>query len=255
MPDPGTPPDWWQRFFVELWPDVQGSMYSAERTSTECDLLQRVLGVSAGASLLDVPCGTGRHCIELSRRGFRVTGVELNAEYVATARAAAGAAGVAAAFVVADMRDVTSAERFDAAFCYFGSFGYFSEAHDERFARSVAGCLRAGGRFLVEGHVAETLLPTFRERSWFWVGPPEARARLLEDRTFDVDTGRIEGTWTLVEQDRVRSSSTSIRLYTFRELRELLRRAGFASVRLLDGVTGQEFRFGASRALVVAELG
>jgi hypothetical protein len=36
------------------------------------------------------------------------------------------------------MREFTAAESFDAAYCYFGSFGYFSDEDDARFTRAVA---------------------------------------------------------------------------------------------------------------------
>jgi O-methyltransferase involved in polyketide biosynthesis len=144
------------------------------------------------------------------------------------------------------------AEGFDAAFCYFGSFGYFSDEENHRFLRAIAANLRRGGRFLIEGHIAETLLPIHRERDWFWVGPPATGVRVLEERHWNLETGRVEGTWTTIDDD-VRSASTSIRIYSYRELRDLLHRSGFASVSVLDGNTGQGFQLGSRRVLVVAQ--
>jgi SAM-dependent methyltransferase len=190
--------------------------------------------------------------VELARRGFRVTGVDFNPEYVASAQETAGLAKVQARFVVSDMRDFASSEGFDAAFCYFGSFGYFSDEDNHRFVRAIAANLRRGGRFLIEGHIAETLLPTYRERDWFWAGSPDTGVRVLEERHWDLETSRVEGTWTTIDDD-VRSASTSIRIYAYRELRDLLHSAGFASVSVLDGKTGQRFQLGSPRALVVAQ--
>jgi len=33
-----------------------------------------------GAAILDVGCGTGRHSVELAKRGYKVTGIDLSAE-------------------------------------------------------------------------------------------------------------------------------------------------------------------------------
>jgi SAM-dependent methyltransferase len=246
--------DWWQDFFRGgPWSAIQSGGYAAERTSAECDLIQRALELAPGARVLDIPCGIGRHSVELARRGFRMTGVDFGEEFVAKARAAANDARVSVEFLVGDMREFTTEEPFDAALCYFGSFGYFSESDDERFARAVASSLRAGGRFVIDAHITETLLPIFEERTWRWAGEPGTSARVLEERRWDAEAGRVEGCWTVVDAAGAQSTTTSIRIYSYRELLALVRRAGFPSARIVDGVTGGEFRVGARRALVVAQ--
>jgi SAM-dependent methyltransferase len=252
--NPMTDPDWWRTFFFGPWSRIQADGYPDERTNTECNLIQNALDLKPGARVLDIPCGTGRHTVELAKRGFELTGVDFSPEYIETARASAAEANVAPHFLVSDMREFASSDRFDAAFCYFGSFGYFLEEDDEKFARAVAQSLRPGRRFLIEGHLAETLLPIFRERDWIWIGNPERGVRLLQDRTWDIESGRIENVWTIVDGDGIQSSESSMRIYTYPELSQLLRRAGFGSVTLLDGRTGKEFRIGTTRALVVAEV-
>ena len=42
------------------------------------NLLQRSIAVKTNASVLDIACGSGRHSIELARRGFDVTGFDLS---------------------------------------------------------------------------------------------------------------------------------------------------------------------------------
>jgi SAM-dependent methyltransferase len=249
-----TDPDWWRAFFSGPWSRIQADGYPDERTNSECDLIQNALDLKPGARVLDIPCGIVRHTVEFARRGFEMTGVDLSREYIKVARTSAAEANVAPQFLICDMREFVSGESFDAAFCYFGSFGYFLEDDEEKFARAVAQSLRSGGRFLIEGHIAETLLPIFRERDWVWLGPPDRGVRLLQDRTWDVEGGRVENVWTIVDRDGTQSSESSMRIYTYPELSRLLRRAGFSSVALFDGRTGKAFRFGANRALVVAEI-
>jgi len=244
--------DWWQEFFATAWSRIQSGGYAADRTSAECDLIERSLGLPRGARLLDVPCGIGRNSVELAKRGYRLTGVDLRPEYVAQAEAAAAEARVEARFAVGDMRELASEQKHDAAFCYFGSFGYFNDSENLRFARAVVRALAPTGRFLIEGHIAETLLPVFRERDWFWAGSERERVRVLEERTWDLDSGRVESTWTLAGDAGLSALRISIRVYTYRELKALLESAGFSRVRALDGKTGEPFAMGAARAIVVA---
>ena len=246
-------PTWWNDFFEGFWSRIQAGGYPAEQTAAECDLIASALDLERGARVLDIPCGIGRHCIELARRGYQMTGADLKPEYIASANASAAQAGVSVRFAVSDMREFASEDTFDAAFCYFGSFGYFPEEGDLRFVRAVSNALKPGGRFLVEGHIMETLLPIFRERDWRWAGSPEDRVRVLEERRWNIESGRVEVTWTVADDRGTHSADSSMRIYAYRELRALLERADFVNVRALDARTGRPFQMGASRALIVAE--
>ncbi len=62
-----------------------------------------------GASVLDAGCGTGRIAIELDRRGFDVTGVDLDADMIAAARRKAPTM----AWLVDDLARMQLPQRFD----------------------------------------------------------------------------------------------------------------------------------------------
>jgi len=188
----------------------------------------------------------------LARRGFRVTGIDFNPEFIARALSEAPVANVAPTFVVADMRDFPSPEPFDAAFCYFGSFGYFHDDGDAQFLSAVARALRPGARFLLDTHLMETLLPVFRQRDWFWTDPPLNSGRVLEERIWDVQSSRVETTWTVSDETGAVSGNSSIRIYTFPELRALLHANGFEQVEGHDGMTGGALAIGSPRAIIVA---
>jgi hypothetical protein len=102
--------------------------------------------------------------------------------------------------------------------------------------------------------LTETLFPVFRERDWFWAGPPDNRIRVLEERRWNAETGRAHSTWTIVDRDGVRSRETEHRIYSYRELKQMLLHAGFASVEFRDGKTGEALHAKSSRAIAIARL-
>src|SRR5262249_15615646 len=53
------------------------------------DRLVGRLGSAAGASILDLGCGNGRHALQLASRGYRVTGLDLSSASLAIAAARA----------------------------------------------------------------------------------------------------------------------------------------------------------------------
>src|SRR5437764_454779 len=104
-------------------------------TCADADFIEKALNVAPGARLLDVPCGNGRHSIELTRRGYRMTGIDLSQEFLDAARAS----GVDAEWRFGDMRDLKlETEQFDGAFCFGNSFCYLDFVNANAFLKSVA---------------------------------------------------------------------------------------------------------------------
>ena len=241
---------WWEDFFPELFARIQGGCKSPEYTRAEVDRMLEILDLDAGAAVLDVPCGEGRHAVELARRGFQVTGVELHPGTLAVARDAAEDDGLEIEWVQGDMREIEDEERFQAAICYWTSFGYFDDDGDRDFLGVLHRALAPGGQLLMELRTAETLLPRLQPRHWSRVGD----ATLLEERRYVPATGRMETDWTLVMDGEAVTRSTSIRLYTCRELLDRLADVGFAEPHLLDG-EGNPFELGARRLVLRATRG
>jgi len=244
-------PEWWQTFFFGPWQELQLAGYPQEQTEAEVSFIRSALRVEPGARILDVPCGQGRHSIALARAGFNATGVDFNTNVIEKARKTAAEQDVAAEFVIADMREFSWTNPFDGAFCFYGSFGYFDDAQNLRFASRVAESLRPGGRFLIDIQVAESLFPKFRERDWSWVrqDPP---LKVLEERRWNLESSSIDSTWSFIS-DTVTSSRVWMRIYTYRELCELLRAAGFSRFEGLETGTQKPFRLGSPRLALIAE--
>jgi SAM-dependent methyltransferase len=242
---------WWSAFFRGPWEHLQLPGYPEERTRAEVEFMISALELQPEARVLDIPCGEGRHTIELAKRGFRVTGFEFNPNAIAAAVKRAAEAGVEPRFVTGDMRELDASEEYDATVCFFTSFGYFNDEENLDFARRVARALRPGGRFLLELHIAETVYPIFREREWSWVSQ-EPPLRVLEERRFDLDSGRMESTWTFIGEGETASRWTSLRVYSYRELQALLREAGFSRLQAFETGKMEPFRLGSSRLSLVA---
>ena len=86
---------------MDAWHRAQ----SPEITQAEAQFLEQLLELHDGPKrLLDVPCGDGRHAIELAKLGHRVTAVDRASDNAVKARERAAAAGVRLDFVLGDMR-------------------------------------------------------------------------------------------------------------------------------------------------------
>ena len=123
-------------------------------TETECDFIQACLkaaGPAKATRLLDIGCGSGRHVIDLARRGFEMTGVDLSPEMIEFVEEAARETDVHVSASVDDLRDLEIQGTFDAAFCFMDTFRFLLTnnaivAH----LKTVAKLLAPGGLYLTD---------------------------------------------------------------------------------------------------------
>lgn len=240
-----------------FWEAFRDAMFPDEKFETAGEELDSVLAlpgvdVPAGGSVLDLPCGPGRHTVALADRGFDVTGVDATAAYVDEARTRASDAGVAdrTTFVEADMREFERPGAFDLALNLFTSFGYFDDrADDERVAENLHDSLAPDGTLVMDLASKETLARDFRARTW----DEFESGYVLEERTVSDDWSWMNNTWRLVVDGTVREFDVSHRLYSGYELASLLERVGFERVTAYGTLDGDPYDEDAERLLVVAE--
>jgi len=242
---------WYREFFDDLYLRVYQPLEAPEKVRREVDFIVKALNLPAGAKVLDLCCGQGRHSLELARRGFQVVGVDLSEALLYAARKRAESEGLTVTFLQCDMREIDFKDEFDAVINMFTSFGYLeSEAEDEKVLGKVAQALKSGGKFLLDVVNRDRLVRDFQGREWH---AADEGWLVLEERTFDHLSGRMETRWICVARDGVRYERlSSVRLYTASELRTMLERAGLEVTNLFGDYDGSPYSWDSQRLIIVA---
>ncbi len=115
--------------------------------------------------LLEPACGSGRLVVEMARRGYRVTGFDLNRTAIEYLRRKLKRRRLHAQVLLADMADFHLPKRFHAAYNTFDGFRHLLSAQQARsHLQLVADCLRPGGIYILGFHLL----------------PPDASMRCIE---------------------------------------------------------------------------
>jgi SAM-dependent methyltransferase len=245
--DIDVPSNWYEDFFTAPVNRFWETMVSPEATAADVAFVARQVAPPP-ARLLDLACGAGRHALALARLGYEVTGVDLSADAIARAQAAAAAEGLSALFLRADMRAAPVQPGFDAALCLGNSLGYFGDVGLRAFLARLAAGLRPGGRLVLDSYTcAESLLPLVEAREIAFEGGSYS-ARL----DYDVMESVLKTEAILVLDGEPHRLRYAHHVMTSGELVRRLSEAGFATKGLYADPDGAPYAVGSPRLLLVA---
>lgn len=239
---------WYETIFDERYPELFGPL--EQDPEEEVAQIVGLIPIPPGAAVADLGCGRGRHAIPLSRRGYRVTGVDLSEKMLRLARERSSREGATVEWVREDMREFVRPESFDVFLSLFSSFGYFGDEENQKVLDNVGRSLKPGGALLLDLRNARKGLAG-EEAVERMVSVPSGR--LCMRVRFDHDTGRARAEHELVRPDGIRiSSAFDVRIYSETELSGMVGKAGMRVVAVHGSLDGAPFGAGAERMVVIA---
>ena len=104
----------WYEVLFENYANKYDKECFVQGTPGECDFIEEELNHDKKIRIIDVGCGTGRHSIELSKRGYSVTGIDLSESQLAKAKEKAKQFNLNIDFQKHDVRNLPFNEEFNA---------------------------------------------------------------------------------------------------------------------------------------------
>jgi SAM-dependent methyltransferase len=227
------PQDW----YATAFDGASADMAWTERTGSEVDRALNMLRPQGDERILDLACGSGRHSIELARRGFSVVGADISEELIEIAERDAAEQGVEATFVRGDLRQLEFEAEFDIVLnLNDGAIGYLeSDEENLRTFGVISRSLRPQGRNLVQLPNVLYARENLPQRSWI---PSSSMVELVEHRWNKRDRC-MEGVMIAARFGEVLEGLKGIefrqRLYSVDELREIYESVGMSLEAVLHG--------------------
>lgn len=219
--------DWFVTMEDSFWlqPDEEGQ--------DEAVFIEKALKLQKGHRVLDAPCGAGRILVHLARAGYTVEGLDLRENFIRRAQVRLQREGLEADFTATDLREFNLSDRFHGIYNWGGSFGYFSDKENLELLRRYNMALLHGGRLLVSQRNREYILRHFKpeikinERSALHNRWDKQRQKYISERTVDNKTD-IKNT-------------SSMRLYTPRQMKILFEQAGLTVEEMYGSLSGEKY--------------
>jgi 2-polyprenyl-3-methyl-5-hydroxy-6-metoxy-1,4-benzoquinol methylase len=230
---------WYESLFEDYGQKYDNECFT-QGTLGECDFIENELNFNKTLKILDVGCGTGRHAIELSKRGYTVTGIDLSDSQLARAREKAEKEHLKISFVKHDARNLPYQKEFDMAIMLCEGGFPLMETDEMNFEilKSISNSLKEKGKFIFT--TLNGLFPLYHSVEEFCASSTEAGNATYRSNTFDLMTFRDHNI-TEFEDDfgNKKTLECNERYYVPSEITWLIKSLGFNKIDIFGATLGR----------------
>jgi 2-polyprenyl-3-methyl-5-hydroxy-6-metoxy-1,4-benzoquinol methylase len=229
---------WYESLFENYAQKYDNETFT-QGTMGECDFIEQEINFNKSLKILDIGCGTGRHSIELTRRGYQVTGVDLSESQLARARGKAENQQLIIPFIQADARNLSFDQEFDVVIMLCEGGFPLMETDEMNFEilRSAGRSLKPKGKLIFT--TLNGLFPLYHSVEEFCAGNSVDGNATYRSNTFNLMTFRDHNI-TEVEDDsgNLKTLDCNERYYVPSEITWLLKSLGFSRIEIFSAKLG-----------------
>ncbi len=223
----------WYETLFENYAQKYDSECFTQGTIGECDFLEKELLFNKELKIIDIGCGTGRHTIELTKRGYSITGIDLSESLLQRAREKALQNGLKINFLRHDARDLPFENTFDVAIMMCEGGFPLMETDEMNFEilKNVSKSLKSTSKFIFT--TLNGLFPLFHSINDFHdEGAVEGNAT-YDSKNFDLMTFRDHNITKVVDDNGTEKVlECNERYYVPSEITWLLKTLGFTKIEM-----------------------
>jgi 2-polyprenyl-3-methyl-5-hydroxy-6-metoxy-1,4-benzoquinol methylase len=229
---------WYESLFENYGQKYDNEVFT-QGTLGECDFIEKEAGFNKKIKILDIGCGTGRHAIELTRRGYNVTGVDLSESQLSRARQKAREQKLEIKFLLHDARLLPFNKEFDLAImlCEGGFPLMETDEMNYQILQSAAKALKDDGKLIFT--TLNGLFPLFHSVKEFLAKESKEGNATYIQNSFNLMTFRDHNITTFTDDDgNEKELDCNERYYVPSEITWLLKSLGFKKIDIFGAKIG-----------------
>ena len=229
---------WYEELFENYGVKYDNESFTAG-TVGECDFIEAEIKFNKSTRILDIGCGTGRHSIELSRRGYAVTGIDLSESQLKQARLKASRQNLEIDFRKQDARTLNFSEEFDLVIMLCEGAFPLMETDEMNFQilQNAAQALKPAGKLIFT--TLNGLFPLFHSVKDFHESATKEGSAVSLDNSFDLMTFRDHNVTQFVDDSgNKKELACNERYYVPCEITWLLKSLDFKTIDIFGAKLG-----------------
>ncbi|MFC1624357.1 class I SAM-dependent methyltransferase [Candidatus Omnitrophota bacterium] len=229
----------WYESLFENYAQKYDKECFVQGTLGECDFIEQELNYDKKIKIIDVGCGTGRHSIELSKRGYNIVGIDLSESQLARAKEKAKQLNLKIDFQQQDARNLSFNGEFDAAImlCEGGFSLMETDEMNFEILKNVTKALKGNGKLIFT--TLNGLFPLYHSVEKFCESAGGEGNATYKSNNFDLMKFREYNT-TVFEDDsgNKKELKCNQRYYVPSEITWLLKTLGYKNIDILGAKLG-----------------
>lgn len=229
---------WYESLFENYGEKYDNEVFT-QGTLGECDFIETEIAFNKQLKILDIGCGTGRHSIELTKRGYMVTGIDFSESQLNRARIKSVEQNLNIDFRKLDARELPFSEDFDLAIMLCEGAFPLMETDEMNFQilQGAAKALTQGGKLILT--TLNGLFPLFHSVKDFLGSVKQEGNATYTGNSFNLMTFRDHNT-TIIEDDsgNKKELQCSERYYVPSEITWMLKSLNFKTVDIFGATLG-----------------
>ena len=208
-------------------------------TLGECDFIEAEICYNKQTRILDIGCGTGRHSIELAKRGYRITGIDLSDSLLKRAKEKAFELELQIEFHRHDARNLPFSREYDLAIMICeGAFPLMeTDEMNYQILQNAAKSLNDNGKLIFT--TLNGLFPLFYSVKDFLAANKGDGNATYAKNSFDLMTFRDSNTTSLVDDlGNKKDLECNERYYVPSEITWLLKSLNFKKTDIYGATLG-----------------
>ena len=208
-------------------------------TQGECNSIEQEINYDKSLKIIDIGCGTGRHTIELSKRGYKVTGIDLSESLLSRAKEKAASADLKIDFRKCDARTLPFINEFDVAIMLCGGAFPLMETDEMNYEilKNISRALKEHGKLIMT--TMNGFFPLLHSVKDFHSDADDKEKTAYEGGVFDLMTFRDRSTITVVDDfGNKKELECNERYYIPSEMTWLLKSVGFKTIDIYGAKLG-----------------